>query len=847
MIFLLRANAGLPFQPFRYFALIAMLFIVVACGGGGSSSSSSSSSAVVPSTPEPEVFDGPGSYSVEFYVSPSGSDDNDGSVGQPFKTLERARTAVRNELTKGLPAKGVAVWLRGGLYERSATLDLTLQDSGSNSVPVAWRGFPGEVARVAGGRRLDPAWFTLVNSGSPVWSRLDASARGKVLQVNLSAHGITDYGTLLPRGFTRNNKAALELAINGKIQPLARWPDVMQTTPVQDIRGDSVQVYGNLTPDVSGTYTKETTSDGVSAFARNGLVNGKQYRLYRRSGVNAGSPYTAWYLTTSTIGSYPSNSDPWWFFYNSAFGTMTPNNGAIGDALLSDPQSVDQGFNHGFTVTAGPSTDTSFTMESDRLSRWVNAPDAWVYGMFAYDWADDHLAIQSIDVANRKVTLAAKPYLSSQTAIVGGQPWYAENLLEEITVPGEWYLDRSSGILYLWPTENLSAAEIVVSMLDGALFNLNAATGIQLRDMVLESTRQNIVTITNGSSNTLQQLWLLNAGTTAVVINGGTQHRIARIHMVDSGESGIKVSGGNRLSLTAAGHIVEDSEIEGFGRFVRMYQPGIQVGGVGQIVRNNRIHNAAHSGIWFMGNDHVIEKNEIFDVCNATSDAGAIYTGRDWGARGNVVRHNFIHDISSIFVGYGVQGIYLDDAVSGIEVSGNVVYKVVGNAIKHGGGRDNIMTNNVLARNTNALAPDTRAQSWWKAGATGWQGEMLTALKALNYQSATWASRYPAAAEIPNDWALVTANDGNPWLYPQGSIFSRNVGFANRGWVTSLDPTLWYQEVKDNLPDQDPLFVDEANLDLTLRSDSPALLLPGFENIPFKSIGLRAAAMPPQY
>lgn len=846
MIFITRSNIGFSPQPFSYFALIALLFFLVACGGGGSGSETGSVTGAEagpetsPGTSKPEVQDGPGSYSVEFYVSPSGNDANDGGYSQPFKTLEKARAAVRSELTKGLPVKGVAVWLRGGLYERNTTLELTAQDSGSKTVPVAWRGYPGEVIRVAGGRKLDSAWFTLVNSSSPIWSRLDDAARGKVLQVDLPTHGITDYGTLLSRGFSRNNNAALELSVNGKVQPLARWPDAGQHSIPQDVQANSVQVYGSLMPDVSGTYVKVGVNDGVSAFERAGLVDGKQYRLYRRSA----NTKVVWYLTTSAMGSYPvDNTDPQWSFFKSVFGAMNPSNGAIGKALLLDPQ----GFNHGYTTTAGPTTDTTFVMTSDRLSRWVGATDAWVYGMFAYDWADDHLPIQSIDVGERKITLASAPFLSDKSMIDTDQPWYAENLLEEITVPGEWYLDRSSGVLYFWPPADFNAAEIIVSVLEGSIFELNGATGIQLRDMILESTRKSLVTIKNGSDNILQQLWLLGAGTSAIKITGGVQHRVSRVHIVDSGEEGVLMSGGDRISLTPAGHIVEDSEIENFGRFSHKFHPAVYFSGVGQIVRNNRIHDADQTAIAFKGNDHVVEYNEVYSVCGATSDGGAIYTGRDWGARGNVIRYNFVHDISSIFAGFGVHGIYLDDAVSGVEVSGNIIYKVSGHAIQHGGGRDNIMVNNILARNGDALAPDVRAQNWWVAGKVGWQGEMLTALKALNYQSEPWASRYPAAAAIPNDWAIITANDGNPWLYPQGNVFSRNIGFANRAWITNTAATEWYQEVKDNLPDQDPLFVDEANLDLTLRSDSPALLLPGFKNIPFKSIGLRAVAMPPQY
>ncbi len=38
--------------------------------------------------------------------------------------------------------------------------------------------------------------------------------------------------------------------------------------------------------------------------------------------------------------------------------------------------------------------------------------------------------------------------------------------------------------------------------------------------------------------------------------------------------------------------------------------------------------------------------------------------------------------------GYGVHGVYLDDCLSGVAVTDNVIYDVSGYGIQHGGGRD---------------------------------------------------------------------------------------------------------------------------------------------------------------
>ena len=56
----------------------------------------------------------------------------------------------------------------------------------------------------------------------------------------------------------------------------------------------------------------------------------------------------------------------------------------------------------------------------------------------------------------------------------------------------------------------------------------------------------------------------------------------------------------------------------------------------------------------------MVEFNEIHNVVYESGDAGAYYVGRDWTQRGNILRHNFWHDIVG-GTGYGGMTIYLDD------------------------------------------------------------------------------------------------------------------------------------------------------------------------------------------
>lgn len=86
--------------------------------------------------------------SPAFYVSPSGSDSASGSASTPFKTFEKAQTAMRGSSTK-------TTYLRGGTYSRTTKFSMAAADSGTS-----WLGYPGEVPVVDGsGSVTDVFWM----------------------------------------------------------------------------------------------------------------------------------------------------------------------------------------------------------------------------------------------------------------------------------------------------------------------------------------------------------------------------------------------------------------------------------------------------------------------------------------------------------------------------------------------------------------------------------------------------------------------------------------------------------------------------------------------------------------
>jgi len=458
-----------------------------------------------------------------------------------------------------------------------------------------------------------------------------------------------------------------------------------------------------------------------------------------------------------------------------------------------------------------------FFYAGDRPKRWTGEKDAWVHGYWFWDWSDQRHKVDSIDTARRIISVR-QPYHRYGYRV--GQWFYAFNVLVELDRPGEWYLDRASGMLYFWPPDDLAKGRPAVSVA-GELVSMQGVSHVSLEGLTFEVARGTGVTISGGRANRVTDCVLRNLGAWAVRVAGGTGAAVTGCEIYHTGEGGIALAGGNRKSLTPAGHEAVSNHIHHYSRWHRMYKPAISLSGVALRAAHNLIHDAPHMAVSFGGNDHVIEFNEIHNVCRESNDAGAIYAGRDWTMRGTVIRYNYLHQITG-FRGRGCVGVYLDDMFCGTRIVGNVFHQVT-RAAFIGGGRDCLVANNIFVDCGPALHIDARA--------TGWAGyhvktTMTTRLKAMPYQNELWRRRYPKLAGILADDPAA----------PKGNVVARNVSVGGR-WDGVHGAARKYVTFKDNLVGKDPHFVDRAKGNFQLRDDSPAYKL-GFKRIPIEKIGL---------
>lgn len=471
--------------------------------------------------------------------------------------------------------------------------------------------------------------------------------------------------------------------------------------------------------------------------------------------------------------------------------------------------------------------EAGFIFHHDRPRRWKTTEDVWVHGYWCWDWANTYERVEQFDPdsGHIRTTFDAERHYGFKP----GQPFYFLNVLEELDRPGEWYLDRTSGILYFWPPASPDRREAWVSLLESPLLELKDVSHVVFRDLVFECTRGHAISIEGGNESLLMGCTVRNAGNAGVVIRGGADHAVKGADISMTGDHGIRLSGGDRKTLAPCNHVVENCHIHHFSRWSRCYCPAILADGVGMRFAHNSIHDAPHTAILFSGNEFLVEHNEIHSVCMETGDAGAIYTGRDYTYRGNAVRHNFIHHLGG--VGMGTMGVYNDDCVSGTEMSGNVFYRLT-RAAMLGGGRDLVVSNNLFVDCDPAISFDARGISEH----ANWQTMVYTTMKErleeVNYTEPPYRTRYPELLDITPHYET---DRGVP---PDNCVATRNVCIGGRWLCTDGKSDPYLQDSNNVILRNDPGFADPARLDFRVPASS-SIHAHGFRPIAMHEIGPR--------
>lgn len=512
-------------------------------------------------------------------------------------------------------------------------------------------------------------------------------------------------------------------------------------------------------------------------------------------------------------------------FLRRGFGD--PINGSHAELIFDHkPMKVARWPNEGFLrITDVPEGEKglAFGYMGENPTWWNGEKDIWAFGYWCWDWADNYVPIEGIDTASMVARIKAP---APKYCLRKNQRFYFLNVLAELDSPGEWYLDRDTGIIYFWPPDSLDDKEAEMTWLP-ELVHAKEASNVEFRGFVFENVQGTALIFEGGQNNRVSECTIRNTGNLAVRITG-VRSGISDCEIFANGDGGIVLAGGDRNTLTPGGLFAVNNRIHDYSRWSRTVRPAVQIRGVGNRVVHNLIYDAPHQAIAFQGNDHRIEYNEIFKVLKETNDAGAIYTGRDWTSLGTVIRRNYLHDIDGF--GKEVIGIYLDDQASGTTIEGNIFFRMR-YAAYIGGGRDNRVENNIFVDCDPAVHLDARGLGWQKGGTNDPEGPFRKNLKAVPYDRPPYKTRYPGLGDVLKDVGT-----------PKRNRIVGNISYRGR-WDDIAATVRSLQTVERNWTEGDPGFLDVSRFagsptatDFSFRTFAPALSQ-GFQPIPVHRIG----------
>lgn len=487
----------------------------------------------------------------------------------------------------------------------------------------------------------------------------------------------------------------------------------------------------------------------------------------------------------------------------------------------SVPMTLARWPNEGYILTGNVAKENvgfKFQYDNPRPLLWSKAKDIWMFGYWYHNWWDSTVKVNSIDTINKQIKISE----NINYGVKSNQRYYYLNILEELDEPGEWYIDRDKWILYFYPPSFIGKANIQMSTFNNPFIIMNEVSNFCIEGLTFETSRSSGVLINGGSNNKISECTFRNMGQNAVTINGGINNGVQGSEIYNTGTGGIEITGGNRDALTLSGNYADNNNIYNYSRLKKTYSAAIDISGVGNRASHNSIHDGPHTAILLAGNDNILEYNEIYSVVTDTDDAGAIYTGRDWTFRGNIIRYNYFHDIGSSLAKFGAAGVYLDDCMSSAEVYGNVFYKV-NKPLFIGGGRDNIIRDNIIVECEKSICFDERGLTWNL-------DQLYKNLLKVPYKSDIWEKRYPTLGNILSDDSPGT---------PKGNLITGNVLYKTKD-MEIAQSVKKYGTISDNiLYSIDPGFVDLNKKNFNLKKNSIIYKqIKEFESIPFNKIGL---------
>lgn len=381
--------------------------------------------------------------------------------------------------------------------------------------------------------------------------------------------------------------------------------------------------------------------------------------------------------------------------------------------------------------------------------RWADEKDIRLGGYWFWDWSEQFHKVEKWNPATKTFHIQP-PYHGY--GYKQGARYFGLNLFCEIDKPGEWYLDRETGLMYWFPPDgvNPNRAEVRFTVFPAPyMVEMNGCSYVTLEGLTFKEGRGSAILVRDGEQCLVSNCRIQRFGRDGIHIYEGRNHGVSGSLLAYFGCGGIRVKGGDRKNLVSSGHFIAHTIVEHFSLFKRTYEPAVHLDGCGHRVSNSRFRFSSSSAFRLEGNDFLIEYNQVSRVVNESDDQGGIDVFYNPSYQGIVIRYNHWSDIQG-GTKHGAAGVRLDDMISGVHIYGNIFEKAGAKefgGVQIHGGKDNIVENNLFYKCLAGVSFSTWSDKRWL--------EQLSSpvirkklYKDVDIGSAVYRERYPLLAQL---------------------------------------------------------------------------------------------------
>ena len=125
-------------------------------------------------------------------------------------------------------------------------------------------------------------------------------------------------------------------------------------------------------------------------------------------------------------------------------------------------------------------------------NRWEEAKNFWLGGYPSYDYLSWRASVTDIDTKEKSLTISGEKFTSYQS-----RRWKAFNLLEEIDIPGEYYIDPDTMLMYFYPPYSLENVKFELSWLNTPLVSFKDTKNVKFEGITFCQTRGSAAELTD--------------------------------------------------------------------------------------------------------------------------------------------------------------------------------------------------------------------------------------------------------------------------------------------------------------------------------------------------------------